>query len=66
MMVPTIVMPEFMQTLSKISPHAWALSGYQDVIVRGLGMRAVLPETGVLLGFASMFFGVAAWRFRFE
>lgn len=66
MMVPTIIMPEFMQTISKISPHAWALSGYQDVIVRGLGMRAVLPETGVLLGFAFVFFGVAAWRFRFD
>jgi len=59
-------MPPFMQTLSKISPHAWALSGYQDVIVRGLGTAAVLPEVGVLLGFAVAFFGVAVWRFRFD
>ncbi len=66
MMVPTFVMPPFMQTLSKISPHAWALSGYQDVIVRGLGTAAVLPEVGVLLGFAVAFFGVAVWRFRFD
>ena len=34
MMVPTFTMPEAMQTISKISPHAWALMGYQDVIVR--------------------------------
>jgi ABC-2 type transport system permease protein len=66
MMVPTFVMPEFMQTLSKISPHAWALAGYQDVIVRGLGLPAVWPETGVLMGFAVVFFGIAVWRFRFD
>lgn len=66
MMVPTFVMPEFMQTLSKGSPHAWALAGYQDVIVRGLGLPAVWSETGVLMGFAVIFFGVAVWRFRFD
>ena len=66
MMVPTFVMPEFMQILSKVSPHAWALNGYQDVIVRGLGLQAVLPEVGVLMGFALVFFGVAVWRFRFD
>ncbi|MDH5506254.1 MAG: ABC transporter permease, partial [Anaerolineae bacterium] len=66
MMVPTFVMPEFMQQLSKISPHNWALAGYQDVIVRGLGMNAVMLEVGVLAGFAAVFFGFAVWRFRFE
>ncbi len=66
MMVPTFVMPEFMQTISKVAPHAWALAGYQDVIVRGLGVQAVLPEAGVLMGFAVIFFGIAVWRFRFD
>ena len=65
-MVPTFIMPPFMQTLSKISPHAWALAGYQDVLVRGLDFRAVIPEAGALLLFATMFFVVAAWRFRFD
>lgn len=66
MMVPTFVMPEFMQLLAKISPHHWALIGYQDVIVRGLGVEAILPEISVLMGFAVIFFGFAVWRFRFE
>jgi ABC-2 type transport system permease protein len=66
MMVPTFVMPEFMQTISKISPHAWALSGYQDVIVRGLGVSAVWNEVGVLVMFALVFFSIAVWRFRFD
>ncbi len=65
-MVPSFVMPPFMQAISKISPHAWALAGYQDVIVRGLGVSAVLPEVGALMLFAAAFFGVAVWKFRFE
>ena len=66
MMIPTFVMPEFMQQLAKISPHYWALSGYQDIIVRGLEVTAVFNEVGILLGFAAAFFTIALLRFRFE
>lgn len=63
-MVPAYVMPELLQTLSRLTPHAWALAGYQDVIVRGLGVREILPEAGVLLGFAAGFMGVGLWGLR--
>ncbi len=66
MMVPTFAMPDFMQRLAKISPHYWALQGYQDVIVRGLGLRAVTQEVSVLLGFAAVFYLLAVWKFRFD
>lgn len=66
MMVPAFVMPDFMQTLARFTPHAWALAGYHDVIIRGLGIGQVLGEVGVLLLFASLFFLVAVWRFRFD
>jgi len=66
MMVPVFVMPEFMQTLSQFTPHAWALAGYHDVIVRGFGVGDVLGEAGVLFGFAVLFFLLALWRFRFN
>jgi ABC-2 type transport system permease protein len=66
MMVPTFIMPDLMKTLSLFTPHAWALAGYHDIIIRGLGVRQILSETGVLLGFASFFFMVALWRFRFD
>ena len=65
-MVPVFVMPEFMQQIAKISPHSWALAGYQDVIVRGLGLADVWLEAGVLGGFALVFFLFAVWRFRFQ
>jgi linearmycin/streptolysin S transport system permease protein len=59
-------MPPVMRALAQATPHAWALAGYQDVLVRGLGLGAVLPELGVLLGFAAVFFAAALLRFRFE
>ena len=66
MMVPTFIMPDLMKTLSLFTPHAWALAGYHDIIIRGLGMKEVLTEMAVLLGFASFFFVIALWRFRFD
>jgi ABC-2 type transport system permease protein len=66
MMVPSFVMPGFMRHLSLITPHAWALEAYHDVIVRGLGVAAVLPETGMLMGFSAFFFLIALLRFRFH
>jgi len=66
MLVPAYVMPGAMRTLSLFTPHAWALAGYQDVIVRGLGVGEVIPETGVLLLFAGLFFTFAWWKFRFQ
>jgi ABC-2 type transport system permease protein len=65
MLVPSFVMPELMKTVSRLTPHAWALSGYHDVMLRGLGLAAVWKETAVLLGFASFFYMIALWRFRF-
>ena len=65
MMVPAFVMPNWMSSLSLVTPHAWALSGYHDVMIRGLGLGQVLPEVTVLVCFASFFFLIALWRFRF-
>jgi ABC-2 type transport system permease protein len=66
MMVPSSIMPHFMQTLSRFTPHAWALTGFQDVIVRNLGVADVLPAVGMLLVFAVVFWGVGIWRFKFD
>ena len=65
-MIPTYVMPDFMQTLARFTPHFWGLAGFQDVMVRGLGVSAILPSVGVLLAFATGFWAIAIWRFRFE
>ena len=65
-MVPRFVMPEFLQTLGLITPHAWALDAYTNVIVRGYDLAHVLPDVAALLGFTAVFFGIALWRFRWD
>jgi ABC-2 type transport system permease protein len=66
MMVPTFMMPRIMQKIAFVTPHAWALSGYHDVIVRGLGIDAVWPEVLVLVSFAALFLILAIVPLRFN
>ena len=65
-MVPRFVMPETMQRIGLITPNAWAIEGYQEVIVRGGSLIDVLPYMAVLLAFAAAFFAVGVARFRYE
>jgi ABC-2 type transport system permease protein len=65
-LMPTFIMPDFLQTISRFTPHAWAMQGFQDVLVRGYGLAGILPEAGVLLGFAAVFFLIGVWRFQFD
>ena len=52
------------QAIGHISPVAWALEGFENIIARGLGFDSVLIPTAALLGYAVLFFLLAAWRFR--
>ena len=47
-------------------PTAWAMDGFQNIVLRGLGLSSVLLPAGILLAYAVAFFGLAVWRFRFE
>ena len=48
------------------TPHYWALLGFQNVMVHGMGFSGVLLPCGVLLAFAAAFFIIGVRRFRFE
>jgi ABC-2 type transport system permease protein len=64
--IPRLTMPEWLRNIGLITPHAWALDAYQDLLVRGYGLMDVLPKVGVLMAFAFVFFTIGVWRFRFE
>jgi len=55
-----------MEIVSKLTPHAHALNAYDMLMIGGKGLVDVLPEIGILLGFALVFMLIASWRFRFE
>ena len=60
-MVPKFVMPEAMQHLTNVSPMAWGLEGFLDVLLRGLGPAEVLPEAAALTGFGFVTLAIAWW-----
>jgi ABC-type multidrug transport system permease subunit len=63
---PLEVAGEAFSTIGHAMPTAWAMDGFHNVVVRGLGLRSVLLPVGVLLVYALAFFVLAVWRFRFE
>ncbi|MDK2982421.1 MAG: linearmycin/streptolysin transport system permease protein [Chloroflexota bacterium] len=65
-LMPTFIMPDFLQKISRAIPHAWAMQAFQDVLVRGYGVSGILPESLILLAFATVFFAIGVWRFRFD
>jgi ABC-2 type transport system permease protein len=54
------------QTIGGLMPSQWAMRGFQNVIIRGLGIESVWLPVGILLAYALAFFALAVWRFRFE
>lgn len=42
------------------------MQGMLDLVLRGKGLVDILPEAGVLLGFAVIFFSVGVLRFKYE
>ena len=63
---PLELFPPAIQNAVKVLPTTWAMQGMLDLVLRGGGLMDILPEAGVLLGFAALFFSVGVWRFRFE
>ncbi len=64
--MPLDTTSETFQAIGHLTPTAWAMDGFQNIVVRGLGLRSVLLPAGILLGYAVAFFALAVWRFRFE
>jgi ABC-2 type transport system permease protein len=63
---PLELFPPTVQKVVKILPTTWAMQGMLDLVLRGGGLMEILPEAGVLLGFAVIFFSIGVWRFRYE
>jgi ABC-2 type transport system permease protein len=57
---------EAFQTVGHLTPTAWAIDGFENIVVRGQGLASVWLPALVTLGFGLAFFALAAWRFEFE
>jgi ABC-2 type transport system permease protein len=63
---PLDITGQAFSTIGHLTPTAWAMDGFQNIIVRGLGLNSVLLPAGILLAYAVAFFALAVWRFKFE
>lgn len=63
---PIELFPEVVRNIVKVLPTTWAMQGMLDMLLRGQDVVGILPEAGVLLGFAAVFFVIGVLRFRYE
>jgi len=50
--------------IGRLLPSAWAMTGYQNLLIRGLDLSSAWLPTLVLLAYALGFFVLAVWRLR--
>jgi ABC-2 type transport system permease protein len=50
--------------IGHLTPSAWAMEGFQNVIVRGQGIGEVWLPVGILLAYTAVFFSIVTWKFQ--
>jgi ABC-2 type transport system permease protein len=61
---PFFLYPAWLQNIARITPHAWAVIGFDKLMVFGADFSAAVPSILALAGFAVAFGLIAIWRFR--
>jgi len=61
---PLFITPEWMQSLAKLTPHGWANTGFNKLMLFGAQFGDVTQEMWALTAFGAVFLAVAVWRFR--
>jgi ABC-2 type transport system permease protein len=64
--VPLEFTPATVQLIGHLSPVAWVMDGFKDILIRGAGFSEVLLSVAVLLGFTIVCLSLSIWRFRYE
>ncbi len=63
-MLPLELFGPTMQKVAHLTPHAWALDAFAELVRRGGTTVDILPELGVLSLYAAVLLILAAWRLR--
>ena len=63
---PLYITPQWMQFVSKITPHAWATTAFNKLLIFGGDFNSVVPNMLVLVGFMVVFGLIAMLRFKTE
>ncbi len=63
-MLPLELFSPTLQNIAHVTPHAWALDAFAELVQRGGGLFDILPELGVLMAYAVVLGLIATWRLR--
>ena len=63
-MYPLELFPPTLRTAAHLTPHAWALDGFAELVRRDGTVLDIAPELGVLATYAAALLAIAAWRLR--
>jgi ABC-2 type transport system permease protein len=63
-MVPLEIFPDTMVKIAHITPHAWGLDGFAELVRHGGTLTSILPELGVLALYAGALLALGTWRLR--
>jgi linearmycin/streptolysin S transport system permease protein len=63
---PLDIVPPFMRTVGHISPIAWAMDAFRALLFENGTLVMILPQLGVLLALAAVFFVITIMRFKYE
>lgn len=63
---PLEIVPPFMKTVGHLTPVAWGMDAFQEMMFYGGTLADIAPMLGVLLGMAALFFVFGLLRFRYE
>jgi ABC-2 type transport system permease protein len=57
---------ETFQAIGHLTPVAWAMDGFTNILVRKLDLSSIWLPAAALLGYAVVFCGAAVWKFSKE
>jgi ABC-2 type transport system permease protein len=63
-MLPIELFSPAMTRIAHLTPHAWALDGFAELVRRVGTVADILPELGVLTAYAAVLLVLAGWRLR--
>jgi len=55
-----------MKTIGHLTPVAWGMEAFQEMMFYGGTLADIAPMLGALLGMAALFFAFGLLRFRYE
>jgi ABC-2 type transport system permease protein len=61
---PVASLPPFLQFVGKLIPLTYFIYMLRSVVVKGVGIEMIIPQTLALVGFAILLLGAAALRFN--